>query len=65
MTSQSPHLGTPDPHAPTDANSAPRTGRARKPPPRPRWVNAFVIALVVVIVLFMVLHLAGVAPMHR
>jgi len=28
-------------------------------------VNAFVIALVVVIVLFMVLHLAGVAPMHR
>jgi len=28
-------------------------------------VNAFVIALVVVIVLLMVLHLAGVAPMHR
>ncbi len=65
MTSQSPHLGTPDPHAQIDANSPPRTGRARKPPARPRWVNAFGIALVVLIVLFIVLHLAGIAPIHR
>jgi len=28
-------------------------------------VNAFGIALVVVIILFIVLHLAGGAPMHR
>jgi len=28
-------------------------------------VNGFGIALVVVIVLFIALHLAGVAPMHR
>jgi len=28
-------------------------------------VNAFGIALVVLIVLFIVLHLAGIAPIHR
>jgi hypothetical protein len=41
-----------------------RLRRESQPPSRPRWVNWFGIALVVLVVVFLAVHFAGLMPMH-
>lgn len=46
----------------------PRTGetphRTKEPPRTPRWVIVFGIVVIVLVLLFLVLHLTGMVPMH-
>jgi hypothetical protein len=51
---------TPDPNA----GASPRLRRGDQPPPIPRWVTIFGIAVVVLVLLFLAVHVAGLMPMH-
>jgi hypothetical protein len=37
---------------------------ANEPPPLPRWVYVFGIAAIIALVLFFIVHFAGLMPMH-
>lgn len=52
------------PPNPTTPDAGARLGRGKQLPPRPRWVNVFGIVGIVLVLLFLVLHLAGLVPMH-
>jgi hypothetical protein len=60
-----PEPETPNPPPKSDGTAAQPAAKERRPPARPRWVNAFAIAVAVLFVLFIALHLSGVVPMHR
>jgi hypothetical protein len=53
-----------DPPDPTNLNAGGRLSSGKQPPPRPRWVNVFGIVVIVLVLLFLVLHLTGLVPMH-
>lgn len=50
----------PDPIFPARVGLA----RGKQPPRTPRWVMVFGIVVVALVLLFLVLHLAGLVPMH-
>jgi hypothetical protein len=55
-------MTTPNPDHKAGAPEVVRRGD--QPPPLPRWVYAFGIAVIVLVVVFFVVHFAGLMPMH-
>jgi hypothetical protein len=55
-------LPTPNPEHKAGAPEVLRRGD--QPPPLPRWVYGFGIAVIVLVVVFFVVHFAGLMPMH-
>ncbi len=41
-----------------------RLGREKQPPATPRWVVAFGIAVVVLVLVLLIVHFTGLTPMH-
>lgn len=64
MTAGCPDAEKPHLASKTDVSPAVPARRGKQSPARPRWVTAFGIAVVVLIVLFVALHLSGIVPMH-
>jgi hypothetical protein len=51
---------------PPDSNvqAGVRNGREKQPPATPRWVIAFGIVVIVLVVVFLIVHFTGLMPMH-
>ena len=53
-----------EPTSESGVDAGPRPGLRKQPPPLPRWVKAFGIAFIILVLVFIALHLSGVVPMH-
>lgn len=53
-----------DPPRDPNLQAGVKLSRGKQPPPRPRWVNVFGIVVIILVLLFLIVHFAGLMPTH-